>query len=211
MDINKEVVSLKQKDIIQEDKLETIELKKDEYSTLLKAQTQVDIVTSDNEDLRNKFKAFKKENEEIKAESEKIKKEMETFKAEKKQSLKKEGENYINDKVNKGFIKPAHKDRYVEEYISYKSDEKKFADWKDDIESRGKVISFTPSGNVKNSGENFKYDPEKLDFKAGATINYDELNEKIEAYSKAKNVDFKTACAELGVANPSEFGEEKEV
>jgi hypothetical protein len=201
-----EIVSLQTKDKEVSKPMENeINLKKDEYTELLKKSSQIDVLQSQVESLTENFKKVKSDNEKIIEENERLKKEHEDFEKNKKESLKKEADSYISKKINDGFIKPAHKDRYVSEYITYKSDEVKFKDWQDDIESRGKVISVAPTKAGDQVIENFKYDPDSLDYKAGATINYEELNNNIEAYKKANNCTWEEAAVACGVMHPEEI------
>ena len=153
-------------------------------------------------DLMDKMKNNAKK---IQDESEAIRKRLDDFEKIQKQQLKKEAENYISKQINDGKIKPAYKDRYVNEYISYKTDEEKFKSFKDDIESRGTIINLAPTDTATNGDVTaFKYEPEKLNYKVGASINYDELENNIQAVMKSKNLSWEDAARECGVLNPKE-------
>jgi hypothetical protein len=197
-----------------------IELKQEEYNELLKLKSQYVTMKEENEKLQNENKEVKDENAEIKKESEEVKKENEELKENEKEAEKEKVENlkneatlYINDKIKDGYLKPAHKDRYVKEYVEYKKDEKLFNDFKDDIEGRTKIINFSPTdyqeGNT-NATFNFKKELEETEFKAGATINYEELQKKIDMVMKAEGITFEQACIKCGVTNPNEFGDAQE-
>jgi hypothetical protein len=153
--------------------------------------------------MKNQVETFKSENEQLKSDMEKIKNKQ-------KETLKTEAETYINEKINNGFIRPAMKEDYINDYINFKSNDKdRFERFKNDIESRTKIINFNPTSNVSGQAINFKYEPEKMNFKEGATINYDELDKQIKAVMKAENISYKEACIKCGVATGSEFGDKE--
>lgn len=189
-----------------------IELKKDEYQELLKKSSQVDVFQSEVSSLKEEFEKMKNDSKRILEENEALKAEHKEIEKTQKENLKKEADVYISKKVNDGFIKPAHKDRYVSEYIMYKSDEKKFKDFTDDIESRGTIINVNPTQNMSNQElVNFKYDPETIEYKAGSTINYNELENRIQAIMKFKKCSWEEAALECNAVVSDELGFRPEV
>jgi len=201
-----EIVSIEYKQNGGNNLMENIELKKDEYQDLLKKASQVDVFQSEVETFKKQVADTNKLLAEMKEQNENFKKEHELYEKAKKEDLEKEADEYISKNINDGKIKPAHKDRYVSEYVMYKSDEVKFKSFKDDIESRGKIINVAPTADNATGATNFKYDPDKVNFTAGATLNYDELNTQIENYKKANNVTWEEAAVACGVIEKEELG-----
>jgi hypothetical protein len=194
------IVSLKNSD--KEEKMDEITLKQADYNELLKNKTEFDVVQSANEKL-------KAENKELSEKNEKLEKFQADYEKNLEKSLQSEAETYINDKIQHGFIKPAHKDRYVAEYIRYKKeDDNMFKSFCDDIESRNKIIGLSGSivKNDAGAAEYEKYDPEKIDFKEGSAIDYEEAEKHVQAYMKLKNVSWAEAAKDLGYTDDDELG-----
>ena len=140
-----------------------ITLKKDEYQEMLKKVSQFDVISSEITSLKNTLTELKTESQKVKEENDKLKEEHEKLEKSKKENLKKEADDYISKKINDGFIKPAFKDRYVDEYVQYKADDGKFKSLIEDIESRGKVIDLSATKNKTGNVEVFKYNPEEVE------------------------------------------------
>jgi hypothetical protein len=208
---NEDIVSLKNSD------LKITEVKMSDNDVVKMKDEQIAEFKNQLNEFKNQLHKLQQDNEEkdkvIEEKEKEIADKEETIKEvekEKEEDLKKEAENYVNLKISEGYLKPTHKDRYVNEYITYKKDDKLFADFKDDIEGRTKIINFGPTEYPENqNATNFKYDPEKMEYKAGATINYEELNKRIEAVAKAKNISWEEAAIECKVADKSEFDANK--
>lgn len=191
-------------------KMAEIELKKDEYQELLKKSSQVDVLQNELNTFKSEFDKIKVDLKKIKDENETLKEEHETFEKRKKEELKKEADDYISKKVNDGYITPSSKEMYVDQYITYKSDDNKFKTFKEDIENRKKIINLAPTNNSNTTvTENFKYNPDEMEFKAGSTINYDELEENIQAIMKAKNCTWEEAALQCNAVVPEEVNKQE--
>lgn len=187
----------------------TFSLKRDEYSDIQKKLLKIDAVMSDNVRLTAEMDEAKANAAKVEEENVKLKAEIDEQKKVQADALKDEAQKYIAKHVNEGRIVPAHKDRYVSEYIRYKETEpENFKSFTEDIEGRGKVVDFKPLTTPEEGvEEGAVYDPEKMNFKAGATINYDEIDERIKNHAKAKGISYEEASKALGFANADELGD----
>ena len=191
-----------------------IEINKTEYQELKKMKIDSELNTSALETFKVKIAEQEKTITALNAtiaEKEKVTTEFATFKMnvekEKENSLKSEAESYITEKIQAQKIKPAYKDRLVSDYIRLKKDEKLFAEFKEDIENRGQVINLGESA-INSQGANlstFKYDPDKVEFHEGDTINYDEITKIVELKMKEKGITYDKAMIECGFVKASEL------
>jgi len=114
--------------------------------------------------VKEEAETVKEEAEEVKKENEELKEQVDAQEAANEENLKKEAENYVNLKSSEGYIKPAHKDRYISEYIRYKKeDEKLFTDFCEDIENRDIAISEAKKFNLSVE----KYEMRKKQWESG--------------------------------------------
>ena len=144
------IVSLKNSDFKEENMSDDLIKMKDETISTLKNQivkleadkeAADEAVKAAEEEIAEKDKVIEEKDKEIEEKD----KQIEEVEKEKEENLKKEAETYIDKQINDGKIQPAHKERYVSEYIQYKKDDKLFKDFTEDIENRGKVINFKPT------------------------------------------------------------------
>ena len=205
---DKDIVSISNKDKEVEKPMDKIELKQDEYQEMLKKVSQVDVLSDTSKSQAETITTLKSDSVKIMKENEMLKLKQEDIDKKNKESLKSEAEKYIAKKVNDGIILPAHKDFKVEEYITFKADDEKFKIFIADIESRGKVINLDPTKIVNADPLNFKYDPEKVDFKVGSEINYDEAEKTIQAVMKAKKLSWEDAAIECNFVDPAEINKD---
>ena len=126
-----------------ENQMAKIEIEKQEYDSLLKMKNDSDIANSELETLKTENADLTKSVDDIKAEKielEKSKTEFEKYKKDveddKVVELKKEAEDYINKQIENKKVTPASKYLYIEQYVTYKSDDEKFETFKKDIEGR---------------------------------------------------------------------------
>jgi hypothetical protein len=172
--------------------METIEVSKKEYTELVtfkstnepeitKLKAENETLSTSNKELTGKLEVAEKEN-----------KELQTFKntaiENQKVSLKKEAEGFISGIIKDGKLLPKFKADKVADYIEKSSDNEKLKLFKEDLESRDKVIEL---GELKDEQGNLVKDPK--------TLSNDEINEAIEAQMKKTGKSWEEVAPEFGL------------
>jgi hypothetical protein len=166
--------------------METIEISKKEHDELISFKTSAssDMATlqKEKEDLNVKLKAAEDKN----AELEKLQKEIEE---QKKADLQTEAEEFVAKIIKDGKLLPKFKDDKITDYISKAGDDARLKLFKEDLESRDKVINL---GELKDeNGEVVSTDIENL--------SSDEIDNAIKVKMKKDNVSYEEAAQSLGI------------
>lgn len=182
--------------LMEKTNMDKIELLKSEYDALVSAKSESVKLSSDLEaasaqivTLKNDLQAANEKlaDQEIAiSEAAQLKKDIE---AERKANLKKEAEAFIDKAVEDGKVLPKFKESMVEDYMAKAADESKIALFKEEIESRGKVINLgeTRVPGTKNAGNDI------------SKLTNDEINELIEAKMDANGTTFEVEAKKLGL------------
>jgi hypothetical protein len=173
-------------------RMETIEVSKKEYTDLVtfkstnepelaKLQAENESLVKSNDELSGQVKDNEKEIKELK-----------TFKEnaieQNKVSLEKEANDFISGVIKDGKLLPKFKADKVADYIEKASDENKLKLFKEDLESRDRVIEL---GELKDEQGNATKD-------AGSMSN-DEINEAIEAKMKKTGKTWEQVAPDFGL------------
>lgn len=171
----------------EERNMDTIELKKDEYQSLLKSKTEKD-------SLETKFKSIEEENKRLNARVQEltgIEDELKSLKEQeikdKEESLKKEAVSFVEEAIKNNNIQAKFKEFYVKQYIDLSSDNASISTFKEEIGSRKiELQGELPLGGPEKIG-NVEYDDDKL-------------NEQIEINMKKNGTTFEEEAFKLGIS-----------
>lgn len=170
-------------------KMDEITVSKKEYDELVTfkttSSTEVTKLQQVNGELETQLKTSNEENE-------KLAKFQKAYEAEKAENLTKEAGEFISKIIEEGKLLPKFKDDKVSDYIEKSTDETKLKLFKEDLETRDKVINL---GNIEDkTGNGGTPDISKM--------TNDEIDEAITAKMKADGISWDAASKAIG------FGEE---
>jgi hypothetical protein len=172
--------------------METIEVSKQEYKDLVtfkstnepeitKLKAENESLVGVNKEISDKLEASEKQN-----------KELTTFKnsalENQKVSLEKEADVFISSIIKDGKLLPKFKADKVLDYIEKSNDEEKLKLFKEDLETRDKVIEL---GELKDEKGNLVRDP--------SNMTNDEINDAIEAEMKKTGESFEVISLKYGL------------
>lgn len=172
-------------------KMDTIEIKKEEYQELLKLksanevlETKLSTVNDENEGLKSKVEQLTADSQELtkfKAEAEKIEQE----------NIKKEANDYIENAIKENHIQAKFKDHYLEQYAAFRSDEKKLATFKEEIDSRKIELQgeLALGGPEAPTGELDYEDSEQLENTIQSNMKKNNTSWDVEAGKLGLNID----------------------
>ncbi len=203
------------------DKMPTIEIEKSEYEELLKNKVSIEKFKLDSDSKDKEVEILKtdltsKSEELVKLQSEKD--ELTKLKADidkrEEISLKKEADDYVQSIVDGQKLLPKFKEMKSAEYIRLKTDEDGLKLFKEELESRDKVINFTEvTKKLKNEDDKkeFKapeYETEK-DVQENDIADMDNVDEAIKKQMKLKGYigddGYAKAGFELGIISQTEL------
>ena len=170
-----------------------MEISDKEYQDLVSLKAKVGSIEKTEKESSNKLETLKSDNQKLSDEKKKIEgdnKKLHTFKEsaekEKEETLKKEGESFINKIIGDGKLPSKYKETYIEDYLSKATDPEKLKLFKEDCESRDKIMNL---GELEGGSKaNFKYGEIPLTNEA-----MDEASEAIENLIEKDNIDYEKA------------------
>lgn len=167
-------------------KMETIEVSKKEYDDLVsfKATSKDELIT-----FKEKVTDLEEKLEEAIKVNEKLQKLQKQYDDEKAVNLEKEATDFVEKIVNDGKLLPKFKDDKIQDYIEKASDREKLAMFKEDLESRDKVLEL---GAITDETTG-------MVIKDPASMSNDEINEAIEFKMKKTGKSWEEIAPEFGL------------
>lgn len=167
-------------------KMETLEVSKKEYDALISFKTES---SSEITSLKNEVSDLEIKLKDVESDNKKLKDIQEKYEAEKATNLEKEATEFVSKIINDGKLMPKFKQDKIDDYITKASDESKLSLFKDDLESRDKVIELgaitDDLGNIVKSVEN---------------MSNDEISDAIEAKMKKTGKAWEEIAPEFGLS-----------
>ena len=185
----------------EEKNMEEIKLSQKEYNELVSFKTKAeDDAKKAAEQTKVELKAKDDEIVSLKAEKDDLSKQVKDLekikaKAEEdaKVALQSDAENYIVQVIKDGKILPKFKEQYIEDYITKSEDAAKLKLFKEDIDSRDKVIDLGELEDNTKSG--------KIDLSSADT---EKVEEAIEVVMKRDNCLWEDAAKKIGAVTDEE-------
>lgn len=212
-----ELVSLMLKEV---EDMSKVEIDKTEYDSLTKLKNDYASLENDNQRLKADFEEKEKEVEEVKQdaqekveEAEKVKaeaeKKIEEAEKQEEENLKNEATQFVDKIIQDKKLLPKYKDMKVSDYMRLKKgDEKEFSLFKEELETRDKVINFSDSVKDQDVVEKYK----AKDYIPGDTKESHENIQKLIELKMAKDgISWNEAAYKLGVINEEEYKDQKRI
>jgi hypothetical protein len=170
--------------------MDKIEVSKSEYDELVSFKSKAEKAEIDLTNLKkekDEIEVKLKDLEGKEAELKELKADIEKKQAE---AIEKEAETFINKVIDDGKLLPKFKADKVADYIEKSKDEGKLKLFKEDMESRDKVIELGELKNDEKPGTNLKSEDE---------MTPDEVNEAIEAKMKETGKSYNEIAVDFGI------------